>query len=48
MLPSKSYGRIGRLMMADLDRNTRSYAGRVADVGVFNHGMNRRDFECSS
>jgi hypothetical protein len=48
MLPSKSYGRIGRLMMADLHRHTQQYTGRVAYVGVFDHGMNRCDFECSS
>jgi hypothetical protein len=48
MLPSKSYAEFRRLMMSDLCRDTRQYAGHVAGVDIYDRVMNRRDFECSS
>jgi len=48
MVPSKSYERVGKLMMADLGRNTRQYTAYVAGVGVFDCGVHLRVDECSS
>jgi hypothetical protein len=48
MVPSKSYERIGRLMVVNLGRNSRHYAGRVAGADVFVRGERLRVDGCSS